>query len=120
MEEAEQLADQIAILHEGKIVAEGTPTQLKKLLPRGHIELKFRHEQDVHRAHDILGGDYVNLHREHHMLKVTTDGSIKQLTAILNRLEHAGIPVDECLQKQPTLEDVFLTIIGENYERADA
>lgn len=42
LDEADQLADQIAILNEGKIVAEGTATELKKLLPQGHIELRFR------------------------------------------------------------------------------
>jgi ABC-2 type transport system ATP-binding protein len=114
LDEADQLADQISILHDGKIVAEGTASELKKLLPHGHIELKFRNEKDLRTAHHLLGDYKVSLDLENQALIVTTDGTIKQMTDILNRLQNAGLSVAEFAQKLPTLEDVFLTIIGEN------
>ncbi|HWP96308.1 MAG TPA: ATP-binding cassette domain-containing protein [Syntrophomonadaceae bacterium] len=114
LEEADQLADHIAILNEGKIVAEGTAEELKKLLPHGHIVLSFRDEQEVQSARILLGDYKASLDGENQTLTITTDGSIKQITDILNRLESAGISIAEFAQKLPTLEDVFLTVIGEN------
>jgi ABC-2 type transport system ATP-binding protein len=114
LDEADQLADQISILNQGKIVAEGTASELKKLLPHGHIELKFRHEKDLRTAHHLLGDYKASVDGENQALIVTTDGSIKQMTDILNQLQTAGLSVAEFAQKLPTLEDVFLTIIGEN------
>lgn len=114
------LADQIAILNEGKIVAEGTAAELKKLLPHGHIELKFSDEKDMQSARDLLQVYNTSLDGENQRISVSTDGSIKQTTDILNRLENSGIAVAEFAQKRPTLEDVFLTIIGEIQGRGNA
>jgi len=120
LDEADQLADQIAILNEGKIVAEGTATELKKLLPQGHIELRFRDKKEVQLARDLLNKYNSSVNEENQALTITTDGSIKQMTHILKRLENANIAVAEFAQKLPTLEDVFLTIIGENPRKEDA
>ena len=117
LDEADQLADQISILNQGKIVAEGTASELKKLLPHGHIELRFRNEQEVQSAQNLLRDYKASLDVENQALLVTTDGTIKQMTDILNRLQNAGLSVAEFAQKLPTLEDVFLTIIGEDQER---
>ncbi len=114
LEEADELADHIAILNEGKIVAEGTAAELKKLLSHGHIEFKFFNEKGLQSAHDLLCEYNPGVDLENLTLSITTDGSIKQIKDILNLLESARIPVSEFAQKQPTLEDVFLTIIGEN------
>ncbi|HZD59902.1 MAG TPA: ATP-binding cassette domain-containing protein [Anaerolineae bacterium] len=115
LEEAEQLADHIAILNEGKIVAEGTPAELKRLLPHGHIELRFLDEEQMQLARDLLDGYNASLNEEDQTLVIPTDGTVKHMTDILNRLENASVPVAEFAQKLPTLEDVFLAIIGENH-----
>jgi len=119
LEEADQLADQIAILSEGKIVAEGTAAELKKLLPHVHIELNFHDENDLQMAKDLLSEYNTSLNKENLTLSVATDGSIKQMADILNQLENAGIQVAEFAQKLPTLEDAYLTIIGENQKNED-
>ncbi len=119
LEEAEQLADQIAILNEGKIVAHGTAAELKKLLPVGHIELKFHNEKDLLRAYELLQDENASLDEQNQVLIVTTDGSIRHMTRILSRLESA-VQVAEFSQKQPTLEDVFLTVIGANKGKEEA
>jgi ABC-2 type transport system ATP-binding protein len=117
LDEADQLADQISILNQGKIVAAGTASELKKLLPHGHIELRFRNEQEVQAAQNLLRDYQASLDVENQTLLVATDGTIKQMTDILNRLQNAGLSVAEFAQKLPTLEDVFLAIIGEDQER---
>ncbi|MDP4094403.1 MAG: DUF4162 domain-containing protein, partial [Bacillota bacterium] len=120
LEEADQLADKIAILNKGKIVAEGTPAELKKLLPQGHFELKFHNERYIRLACDLLKNYSAEVDEENQILSVTATGGIKQLTAILNQLETANISLAEFEQKLPTLEDVFLTIIGEKQEQEGA
>ncbi len=114
LEEADHLADQIAILNDGVIVAEGTPEELKKLLPHGHIELSFLSEKDVRAAQDLLPGYIADPDEQNLTLSVVTDGSIRQMTDILKRLESAGISVAGFSQKLPTLEDVFLSYIGKD------
>ena len=120
LEEADQLADQIAILDKGKIVAEGTASDLKKLLPSGHIELRFTGDKEMNSACELLAAYRINPDTESRILLIETDGSIKQITEILNRLEGAGIPVTEFARKQPTLEDVFLSIVGNSLEGRNA
>lgn len=119
LEEADQLADQIAILNQGKIVAEGTAAELKKLLPLKPIELKFLDEKEGRSALDLLRDYNASLDAENQTLTVTTDGSIRQMMDILNRLENADVWVAEFAQKLPTLEDVFLTIIGNKQGKDD-
>ncbi|WP_430535887.1 ATP-binding cassette domain-containing protein [Listeria rocourtiae] len=115
LEEAEQLADQIAILNEGKIVADGTVAELKKMLPSGHLELRFADVADMERASEVLKAYEPSDEADIQAVLVKIDGTVKQMVAILGELENANIPVLEFSQKSPTLEDVFLTII--NYRK---
>lgn len=112
LDEADKLADQIAILKDGKIVAEGTAAELKKMLPEGHIELGFPDEDELHLAGDLLGEYKIILDKDKRTLTIATDGSIKQLTEILKQLETARVDITEFTQKPPTLEDVFLTVVN--------
>ncbi|RDY28173.1 ATP-binding cassette domain-containing protein [Romboutsia weinsteinii] len=114
LEEAEQLADQIAILNKGKIVAEGTPSELKRLLPKGHIDLRFNNDKDIESALELLNEYKTSLDTNNQTISVSTDGSIKQMTDMLKKLENAEIEVAELAQKLPTLEDVFLKIVEAN------
>lgn len=111
LEEADQLADRIAILDKGKIVAEGTPAELKMLLPNGRIELRFLDEESMHDAKRALDAYAPSTDPENLALVCATDGSISQTTDILKRLEQLGIAAAGFSQKLPTLEDVFLAIV---------
>ncbi len=111
LEEAERLADQIAILHEGKIVAKGNANELKKLLPGNRIELTLGSTKDLLSTSELLVDYKVTIDNENLLLTVVIDGSVKQMVEILNKIEDVGIEVKEFAQKQPTLEDAFLTII---------
>jgi ABC-2 type transport system ATP-binding protein len=114
LEEAEYLADQIAILHEGKIIVQGTASELKNLLPNGHIELNFNDENEVKKAMITLNEYELKLNKESMTIEVITDGSIKQNTDLLSLLQASNISITEFSLKSPTLEDVFLTIINKN------
>jgi ABC-2 type transport system ATP-binding protein len=117
LEEADQLADKICILDQGKIVAEGTPAELKKLLPHGQVELTFQSQKELDAASKLLAQYETARNDESITLAVTTDGTVAELTRLLTRLENAGVEVVEFAQKAPSLDDVFLKIVTESKEK---
>lgn len=118
LEEADQLANNIAILHEGRIVTQGTPTQLKKLIAERHMELKFDSKAVLKKAVTMLEPTYsVTTNDVEVTIEVTTDGSATQAMHILQLLQKNNISVDEFSQKQPSLDDVFLSIVDAKKEQ---
>lgn len=116
LEEAEQLADHIAILHNGVIAAEGTSDELKKKIPQGSIEITCYSEVELRKVCTLLE-DYQVIQNEKMLTaSIMTDGGVKQLTDILNRLNQENISISNFTQKSPTLEDVFLKLVGESQE----
>jgi len=111
LEEAEYLADNIAILHNGVITAEGSPEELKKILPIAEIQLEFSSVSEKEKA-TVLLRDYALTHGRK-TIEISTNGSTLQLADILNRLNNGGLQVTRFTQNQPSLEDAFLTLIGE-------
>ncbi|MGL6199201.1 MAG: ATP-binding cassette domain-containing protein [Lachnospiraceae bacterium] len=114
LEEAEQIADYVAILNEGIIVAEGTPEKLKGKMPNGTVEISFNSENDIQTAYDLLSDYQISKNDEMLALNIITDGSVEQLSDILNHLNSSDVTVTGFSQKLPTLEDVFLTLINSN------
>jgi len=114
LEEAENLADNIAILHDGVITAEGTPEELKKILPIGEIHLEFTRTAEWEKAKELLKDYSLILGRK--TIEISTDGTVAELAEILNLLSEGEVPVARFTQNQPSLEDAFLTLIGENNE----
>jgi ABC-2 type transport system ATP-binding protein len=117
LEEADQLADKIAILNKGKIVARGTAAELKKMLPRGQVELQFYTEKDLKLAASLLKDYKATADSSALALTVTTDGSVAGLTRLLTALEQPKIEIAEFAQKAPSLDDVFLKVINEHKEK---
>lgn len=119
LDEAEALADHIAILHEGVIIAEGNGDALKDKLPRGIIQLQFKSDTELARAKELLGAYTIHDGEGKRTIDVRTDGSTKQFADLLARLNQAGIEPAKFAPKTPTLEDAFLTLIGEKQEDTD-
>lgn len=116
LEEAEQLADHIAILHNGVIAAEGTSDELKKKIPQVSIEITCYNEAELKKVSALLEDYQVILNEKMLMASIMTDGDVRQLTDILNRLNEANISISHFTQKSPTLEDVFLELVDERQE----
>ena len=112
LEEADELADDIAILHQGRIVAAGTAAELKKLVPGGFIELAFHDEGTRAAAARELGKSYACREGDGATLTITTDGTVADVAGIFAGLRDAGIGPTEFSQKVATLDDAFLKIIG--------
>jgi ABC-2 type transport system ATP-binding protein len=111
LEEADQLADRIAVLHNGTIAAQGTADELKRIVPGGHIRLRFtdpaayrgaaRSLPDAAAFDDALA------------LQLPSDGSQRDLRTLLDRLDSAGVEADELTVHTPDLDDVFFALTGD-------
>ena len=108
LEEADQLADRVAVLNKGKLVAEGTPNELKRLIPGSHIRLQFtdahRLAATVHALGEVMYDD------KELTLQVPTDGSVRSLRTVLDQLDPEAIAVDGVSLHTPDLDDVFFAL----------
>lgn len=114
LEEAEQLADHIAILHRGIIVAEGSPDKLKENFSKGIIEIKFNNLYEMEKTLKLLNSYETDSNKELLVINISTDGSTKQIADIMNLLSNANITLSGFTQKLPTLEEVFLKYVEEH------
>jgi ABC-2 type transport system ATP-binding protein len=109
LDEADELADQIAVLDQGSIVATGTPAELKRRVPGGHIRLEFADEAGVTAAAGLLDGAT----RDGDLaLNVPGDAGVSALRALLTRLDEAAIEVEGLSVHTPDLDDVFFALTG--------
>ncbi|MYW05263.1 ATP-binding cassette domain-containing protein [Streptomyces sp. SID3343] len=110
LDEADELADRIAVLTDGAIAAEGSPEELKRLVPGGHVRLRFA-DPSVYRS---AGRALPNVARNDEALSlhIPSDGSQRELRSILDRLDSAGIEADELTVHTPDLDDVFFALTG--------
>ena len=113
LEEAEQLADNISILHNGQIVAQGDSESLKKTLPEGVISLEFYDNDALEKANDLLMNFSPEIDEETIRVLFKVEDSIKFLQTALIILSENKVRIKSFSQQKPSLEDVFLTIIGE-------
>jgi ABC-2 type transport system ATP-binding protein len=111
LEEADELADRIALLDHGRLVAEGTPDELKRRIPGGHIRLQFAYPDGLEAAARTLAEAVRD--DQALTLQVPSDGSVKSLRALLERLDDASVEVDSLSVHTPDLDDVFLTLTGQ-------
>lgn len=118
LHEAEILADQIAILHDGVILAEGTPATLKQVLPQGIINLQVRNEADEKKVMELLKNYPLQKCSYEHGIEVQTDGTLQQLEEVLHQLNKESIILEAFTPKQPTIEDAFFALIGEKQEES--
>ncbi|WP_330461594.1 ATP-binding cassette domain-containing protein [Streptomyces sp. NBC_00820] len=108
LEEADELADRIAVLDDGKVVAQGTAEELKRLIPGGHVRLRFTDPAAYQSAASALRECFRD--DEALALQLPSDGSQRDLRSLLDRLDSAGIEADELTVHTPDLDDVFFAL----------
>jgi ABC-2 type transport system ATP-binding protein len=111
LEEADRLADRIAVLDQGHLVAQGTPAELKRQIPGSYVQLQFASDSELGAALRLLPGaardDEDNL-----VLRVPSDGGAKSVRILLDQLDAHSIDVEEFSVHTPDLDDVFLALTG--------
>jgi ABC-2 type transport system ATP-binding protein len=110
LDEADRLADRIAVLDQGRLVAQGTPGELKRQVPGSHVLLRFTGVAGLDKAAGVLAGSTRD--EEDLTLRVPSDGGVKSLRALLNELDEQSIDVEEFSVHTPDLDDVFLALTG--------
>ncbi|MFF8641787.1 ATP-binding cassette domain-containing protein [Streptomyces sp. NPDC015345] len=108
LEEADQLADRIAVLNEGRLVAQGTPEELKRQIPGTHVRLRFADLHGLDAAARVLASSTRD--DEELTLRVPSDGASRSLRALLDRLDEHAIDAAEFSVHTPDLDDVFLAL----------
>ncbi len=116
LEEAELLADQIAVLHEGKIITTGTPEQMKGRFSHEKLRFHFAHARFVRQAAAILADFRPHSDAQTLELRVQRAETMTLLTHVLTRLHQAHIMPVRFEQARPSLEDAFLQMIEKERE----
>ena len=115
LEEADHLAHRVAVLDGGRIVAEGTPAELKARIPGGHIELTFAGRAALDAAATVLapvGRDQCRRDDGALTLQLTGDGRVSTLRTLLRQLDDASVDVEALTVHTPDLDDVFFALTG--------
>ncbi|WP_284742781.1 ATP-binding cassette domain-containing protein [Amycolatopsis sp. RTGN1] len=112
LDEADQLADKIAVLDSGRLVAQGTPDELKRQIPGTHVRLRFTSVGELDAAARVIAGSTRD--DEALTLRVPGDGGTKSLRNLLDRLDEYAISAEEFSVHTPDLDDVFLALTGHN------
>lgn len=121
LEEADHLADDIVVIDKGKVIAAGTPTQLKDRAGRASVVLTLTHASDLGAAEAIVRRHSPEVHVDVAARRLTAQASgLSDMTRIANAFEGTGIGIDDLGLNRPSLDDVFLHLTGHRAEGLDA
>ena len=112
LEEADQLADQIAVIDGGTVIAEGTASELKSKVGKDRLEMTFADDAAVKAARAALRAESLETNASDHTLVTVIDDTNADVKRILDRLDAAGIKLLSLNVHKPTLDDVFLSLTG--------
>lgn len=112
LEEADQLADHIIVIDDGKVIAEGTATELKRTIGEDRLVLTFKDGAELAKAKDAMGRTHVDLDEQQNTLSLTISNINRDVKEVLEKLADAKVAVSLMEVHKPTLDDVFLTVTG--------
>jgi ABC-2 type transport system ATP-binding protein len=118
LEEADRLADRVAILDHGRLVAEGSAQELKQRIPGGRIDVRFADTEAQLVAADALAMPISD--QESPSLQIPTDGNVATLRRVLHDLDGAGVDVVDLAIHTPDLDDVFFALTGRGANAAES
>ncbi|ANI93109.1 ATP-binding cassette domain-containing protein [Dietzia timorensis] len=117
LDEADQLADNIVVIDRGKVIAEGTPLQLKDRSGAASLVVTVSRAEEVEQAEQILRSRVEEVHVDRDARRMTAPSEgVSALAAIANAFADAGIELDDIGLQRPSLDDVFLGLTGHRAE----
>lgn len=116
LEEADQLADQIIVIDGGKIIAEGTASQLKSKVGKDRLELGFKSKADTLEAKNLLGSSVVDSSEKDYTISLVMNDTSADIRKFLETLDKKKITVTAVEVHKPTLDDVFMSLTGKQKE----
>lgn len=117
LDEADQLADRIVVVDHGRVIADGTPLELKDRSGAASLVVAVSRPAEVERAAEIVRGEVGEIHLDRDARRITAPAEgVGALTRIAARLDEAGIDLDDIGLQRPSLDDVFLTLTGHRAE----
>ncbi len=117
LEEADQLADDIIVIDKGRIIAQGTPTQLKDEAGRASVVVTVTHADDLSRAEAVVRRGTDEVHVDPTARRVTARAhGLRDMLAIGEAVQASGIAIDDLGLQRPSLDDVFLHLTGHRAE----
>jgi ABC-2 type transport system ATP-binding protein len=117
LEEADKLADIVAVLDHGKIIALGTVDELKAKVGNERIHITIDEKSDFKKAIKVLAHESMQANEADREISVSTDGSVRAVKEILDLLYNEGIEMDTMSVHKPTLDDVFIRLTGKEVEK---
>ncbi|MFI0111545.1 ATP-binding cassette domain-containing protein [Streptomyces globisporus] len=112
LDEADQLADRISLIDHGRVVAEGTPDELKARVGGDRIDVVLRDASRLAEAAALLGGDDLTLDPDRQRIGAPAPDRMAALTRTVRVLDEAGIEAEDIAVRRPTLDEVFLSLTG--------
>lgn len=116
LDEADKLADKIAVLDHGKIIAEGTADELKAMVGKERLEITIEKNSDFAKAVSVVTGENKEVNEDERRISVATDGTVSDMKRVLDVMEEHKIEVETFSLHKPTLDDVFLKLTGHSAE----
>lgn len=120
LDEADKLADRIALMDRGTIIAEGTADELKKKVGSERLELTIEEGHDFEKAVQVIDGETPQVNAKERTISIATTGTVHEVKRVLASMEQAGIEIETLSLHKPTLDDVFLQFTGRPAEEETA
>ena len=112
LEEADQLADQIVVIDGGKVIAEGSPAELKKKVGKDRLVLVFKDEATLKSALKVLGKNVADFNHKEYSLSLVIHDTNTDVKNVLEKLAKASVTIQSLAVTKPSLDDVFLSLTG--------